>query len=73
VLFGEHLAVPAGQLQKSIPRVCRGIDVKSQFPLPLTLSMAPTAELNCLSKDLGLVEGGDRRVLFGEHLAVLYS
>jgi hypothetical protein len=45
--------VDARQLQKSIPHIYRGIDAKSQFPLPLTLSIAPTAEPNCSSKNLG--------------------
>ena len=31
-----HPRVDARQSQKSIPRFYRGIDLKSQFPLPLT-------------------------------------
>ena len=38
VLIGEvlHPRVDARQSQESIPRIYRGIDVKSQFQLPLT-------------------------------------
>ena len=49
----NHPRVDARQSQKSIPENYRGIDVKSQFLQPLTLSMAPTAEPNCSSKNLG--------------------
>ena len=53
----SHPRVDARQSHKSNPRIYRGIDVKSQFPLPLTLSMAPTAEPNCSSKNLGRARG----------------
>ena len=33
---GTHIRVDTRQSQKSIPRIYEGIDVKSQFPLPLT-------------------------------------
>jgi len=45
--------VDARQSQKLIPGIHNGIAVKSPFPLPLTYSMAPTAEPNCSSKNLG--------------------
>ena len=48
-----HPRVDARQFQKSIQRMYGEIDVKSLFPLPLTSSMARTAELNCSSKNLG--------------------
>ena len=37
-----HPRVDARQSQKSTPQIYKGIAVKSQFPLPLTESMAPT-------------------------------
>jgi len=48
-----HPRVHARQSKISIPRIRRGIDVRSQFPPPSTLSMAPAAEPNCSSKNLG--------------------
>ena len=48
-----HPRVDAGQSQNSISLIHRRIDVKSQFPLPLTWSMAPTAGPKCSSKNLG--------------------
>ena len=49
----HHQGVDARQSRKSIPRIHRGIDVKRHFPLPLTQSMAPTAEPNCSLINLG--------------------
>ena len=61
-----HPRVDARQWHKSIPRIYRGIDVKSQFPPPLAWSMTPTAEHNCSSKNLDWSRQGCRQVFWGE-------
>ena len=59
--LGTQPRVDARQSKNSIPRIYKGRDVIRQFPLPLTQSMAPTAEPTCSSKNLGwhgrLLEG----------------
>ena len=39
----SHPRVDAGQSQKPIPQIYKRIDFTSQFKLPLTKSMVPTA------------------------------
>jgi len=52
----DHPRDDARQSHKSISQIYREFDGKSQFPLPLTQSMAPTDEPNCSSKNLGYQE-----------------
>jgi len=63
-----HPRSDAWQSQKSIPRSYRGIDVKSESPLPRTWSMAPTTEPNCWSKHLGWCDGRVLQVRGSQYL-----
>ena len=62
-----HPRSDAWQSPKSTPRTYRLIDVKCQFPLPLTWSMAPTAESNCSSQNLGWVHTAPSKPIAATH------